>query len=97
MNIVDLAVQSDSIREQAAALLVEGLREPKDWANLEAVRTEVANVLARGFAFAMVDEGIVLGWLGGLPQIEGYQGRVCEIHLLVVRQDCRRPTRRPGG
>jgi len=90
MNIVDLAVQPDSIREQAAALLVEGFREPKGWPNIEAARAELADVLAKGFAFAMLENEGLLGWVGGLPQMEGYQGRVCEMHPLVVRPSHRR-------
>lgn len=43
-------------------------------------------VLAQGFTFAALDDGQLLGWIGGLPQ---YDGRVWELHPLVVRPERR--------
>jgi aminoglycoside 6'-N-acetyltransferase I len=47
----------------------------------------VARVIADGFARAMCDGDVLLGWVGGLPE---YQGRVWELHPIVVRQGDRR-------
>jgi len=55
MNIVDLATQSESIREQAAVLLVEHFDEPRGWSDMELARKEVAWVVAGGFARGMLD------------------------------------------
>jgi aminoglycoside 6'-N-acetyltransferase I len=87
MQIVDLAGQPDTIREQAAALLVEAFSQPTGWPTLELAREEVAAVLAQGFARAAVDGPVLIGWVGGLPE---YGGRVWELHPMVVRRDYRR-------
>jgi len=87
MNIVDLADQSAAIREQAAVLLVEGFTEPSGWPTLESARAEVAHVLQDGFARAIVDDATLAGWIGGLPE---YNGRVWELHPMVVRREYRR-------
>lgn len=87
MKLVDLATQPEEIRDQAASLLVEHFDGPRGWPTLAAARLEVARVIADGFAGAMVDERGVLGWIGGLSQ---YEGRVWELHPLVVRREHRR-------
>jgi aminoglycoside 6'-N-acetyltransferase I len=87
MEIVDLASQPEQIREQAATLLVEHFDEPSGWPSLAMAREEVAQVIRDGFARAMLDDGILLGWIGGLPE---YNGRVWELHPLVVRREHRR-------
>src|SRR6516162_10023195 len=48
---------------------------------------EVADILEHGFARALLDSGIVLGWIGGLPE---YGGRVWELHPIVVQRGHRR-------
>ncbi|MGH7573540.1 MAG: GNAT family N-acetyltransferase [Longimicrobiales bacterium] len=87
MEIVDLADASDSRREQAAELLVDHFDQPGGWPEMEAARAEVAQVLSNGFARAAVETGLLLGWIGGLPQ---YHGRVWELHPILVRRDLRR-------
>ena len=87
MLIVDLATQSSSIREQAAALLVDGFREPKGWPDADSARAEVAQVIQVGFARGIVENESLLGWIGGLPK---YDGRVWELHPMVVRVEYRR-------
>lgn len=87
MQIVDLATQSDDMRDQAAALLVEGFAEPRGWPDLVTAREEVARVLREGFARAALGSGTLVGWVGGLPE---YNGRVWELHPIVVRQADRR-------
>jgi aminoglycoside 6'-N-acetyltransferase I len=86
MTIVDLAALSDEIREQAARLLVDHFVEPRGWPTIEAARDEVATVIREGFARAAVDGPMLLGWVGGLPE---YNGRVWELHPMVVHRDHR--------
>jgi aminoglycoside 6'-N-acetyltransferase I len=86
MSIVDLAAQPENVRAQAAALLVEHFDEPYGWRNIESARDEVARILREGFGRAMLAEETVLGWVGGLPE---YDGRVWELHPLVVRREKR--------
>lgn len=88
-KIVDLGAQPEAVRQQAAALLFEGFDHPVGWPDLEAATGEVRRVIEDGFAFAAVEKDLLLGWIGGLPE---YDGRVWELHPLVVRRD-----RRLGG
>lgn len=87
MNLVDLATESESAREQAASLLVHDFDGPLGWPNLELARAEVARVIGEGFALAMIELQTLVGWIGGLPE---YDGRVWELHPMVVRSDSRR-------
>ncbi len=84
MNIVDLAIQPDDVQDAAALMLVEQFVEPRGWPDRESAMEEVANILAEGFAFAMLDGATLAGWIGGLPE---YHGRVWELHPLVVHRD----------
>ena len=86
MSLVDLATEPESTREQAAVLLVDHFDEPRGWPTLTAAREEVANVVHDGFARAGVEDGTLLGWIGGLPE---YFGRVWELHPLVVHREHR--------
>ena len=85
--IVDLASQPHEIREQAAVLLVEGFIAPGGWPDIIDARDEVVRVLAEGFARAVVAGDTLCGWIGGLPE---YNGRVWELHPLVVHRNFRR-------
>lgn len=87
MEIIDLAGQPESIREQGAVLLVDHFDEPRGWPTLPLARDEVACVLDDGFAYAALNGEVLLGWIGGLPE---YGGRVWELHPLVVRRKHRR-------
>ncbi len=87
MNIIDLATASEQVREQAAALLVDGFSEPRGWTSLVAAREEVSQVSSRGFTCAIIEGEMLLGWVGGLSE---YQGRVWELHPIVVRKEYRR-------
>jgi GNAT superfamily N-acetyltransferase len=87
MEIVDLANQSDQILDQAATLLVEGFDEPRGWPTVAMAAEEVARVVCEGFARAMIDGDAMLGWVGGLPE---YEGRVWELHPIVVGREHRR-------
>ncbi len=83
METVDLAVQSDDTREAAAGLLVQHFDEPHGWPSLASAREELTRVITEGFARAILDAGIVAGWVGGLPE---YKGRVWELHPIVVHR-----------
>lgn len=87
MIIVDLATQPQQIREQAAALLVDAFDGPGGWPDLTRARDEVARVIGDGFARSMLEADTLLGWVGGLPE---YDGRVWELHPIVVRRAHRR-------
>jgi aminoglycoside 6'-N-acetyltransferase I len=84
VKIIDLAGEPDAMREQAASLLVEHFDSPFGWPSLATAREEVAHILAEGFARGMVEGESLLGWIGGLPE---YDGRVCELHPIVVRRE----------
>ena len=84
---VDLAGQPAAVREQAATLLVTDFDEPRGWPTIERARDEVVYVLSAGFARALLDGDVLVGWIGGLPE---YDGRVWELHPIVVRRAHRR-------
>lgn len=85
VRIVDLGGDDKRVMLQVAMLLVEGFREhaPDAWPDLEAGLAEVRESLQpdRISRVALTDDGMVLGWIGGMPQ---YDGRVWELHPLVV-------------
>jgi aminoglycoside 6'-N-acetyltransferase I len=86
MRIVDLTADDEGLIEQAAELLVAGFREhwPAAWPDMASARAEMREALSEDrLCRAAVDErGGLLGWIGGIP---GYDGRVWELHPLVVR------------
>ena len=86
MEILNLGGQSAERLEQAARLLVEHFDEPMGWPDMDSARNEVGQVLASGFARAIVVSDTVVGWIGGLPE---YSGRVWELHPQVVHRDFR--------
>jgi aminoglycoside 6'-N-acetyltransferase I len=49
-------------------------------------RDEVNRVLKEGFALAAMENGLLQGWIGGLPR---YNGGVWELHPMVVHRACR--------
>ncbi len=55
MNVVDLATQPASAREEAARLLVEDFDGPLGWPDMNSARVEVTRILGEGFARAMID------------------------------------------
>jgi aminoglycoside 6'-N-acetyltransferase I len=87
MNSVDLATQPKKILEEAAKLLVEEFDASYGWPTLDLAREEVRGVIAEGFARAVIENHFLLGWIGGVPE---YQGRVWELHPLVVHREHRR-------
>ena len=84
MEIVDL---DGTMLDAAAKLLVDEFDARVGWPSLAAAREEVDFLIREGFARAAIEDDVVLGWIGGLPE---YDGRVWELHPLVVRRDRRR-------
>ena len=86
LRIADLGTQPGVVHRQAAALLVEGFDHPRGWPDPESATMEVERVLHEGFALGALEDALLLGWIGGLPE---YDGRVWELHPLVVRRNRR--------
>jgi aminoglycoside 6'-N-acetyltransferase I len=87
VTVADLALEPETVREQAAALLVEAFPEPPGWPTMPEALEEIATVIADGFARVAIEGSLVLGWIGGLPE---YNGCVWELHPLVVHREYRR-------
>ncbi|MGI6665702.1 MAG: GNAT family N-acetyltransferase [Christensenellaceae bacterium] len=83
MEIVNMITLSEAQKIEAAQILVEEL--PMGWATLEEAQAEIKKrLIPENTLLAAVEEGIVLGWGGILPQ---YSGNVMELHPLAVRRD----------
>ena len=91
MRIVDLVPHNESAIQQVAALLVSGFAEhyPEAWPDHESAVNEVRESFApdRLSLIAVDDDQTVVGWIGGIRQ---YDGRVWELHPIVVAQDRQR-------
>jgi len=87
LNIVDLAGQPERFLKVAAKLLVEGFDAPYGWPTFTRARDELRRVIHDGFARGAIDSDVLVGWIGGLPE---YDGRVWELHPLIVQRDRRR-------
>ena len=85
-TVGDLALQPPHVVDAAAQLLVSEFETPSGWANVDAARAEVTRVLRDGFARAALCEEHLVGWVGALPE---YDGRVWELHPIVVRREYR--------
>ncbi|RRR75974.1 MAG: GNAT family N-acetyltransferase [Candidatus Viridilinea halotolerans] len=88
MHIYTLTPTDTHLRHAAATLLVAEFREhwPEAWPALAAALVEVAECLAPSYIcrVALDEAGALLGWIGARPT---YNGRVWELHPLVVRSD----------
>ena len=90
MQIIDLHPDDEDRIQQAAALLVDGFKAhwPDAWPDRAAALAEVRESFDDDrVSLVAVDEGIVLGWIGGMRQ---YEGHAWELHPLVVHGDHRR-------
>jgi aminoglycoside 6'-N-acetyltransferase I len=88
--IISLTSANTSLIHQCADLLVEGFQHMTDtWDTFDEALEEVHGMLdPERICRAMVDDGgLVLGWIGGIPE---YDGNVWELHPLVVRQSAQR-------
>lgn len=85
MKIIDLDPDDDQTIEKVAAMLVEAFREhwPEAWPDLDSALKEVRESFGedRISRVALDDEGVPLGWIGGVSE---YDGNVWELHPLVV-------------
>lgn len=86
LRIIDLRATSEIVVQRAAELLFTGFREHhrNAWPTPEAALAEARESLAaeRISRVALDSTGEVLGWIGAIPI---YQGKVWEIHPLVVQ------------
>jgi aminoglycoside 6'-N-acetyltransferase I len=90
MRIIDLT-EADSERiEQVAALLIDGFSDTgsESWRSRDEALVSVRESLQEECISRVTLEasGRTAGWIGGRSM---YQGRVWELHPLVVRRDCR--------
>lgn len=88
LHIINLSDGDETLHAAAASFLVDGFREhwPEAWPDLEAALEEVRGaVLPENICRAALDDsGALLGWIGGYAE---YDGKVWELHPLVVRPD----------
>jgi len=91
VHFLDLADATPAQLHEAALLLVEGVAEhfPRAWPTVEDGAAEVAEAMEEGRVarLAVGDRQRVLGWIGGIPM---YEGRVWELHPLVVHPELQR-------
>ncbi|MCB0145441.1 MAG: hypothetical protein KDE50_36495, partial [Caldilineaceae bacterium] len=84
-QIIDLSRKNESLFQQAAELLMTGFAHsaPSAWPTMPAALEEAEEALETGkIARVAVDaDGVVLGWIGGMPT---HRGRAWELHPLVV-------------
>lgn len=88
VRITPFPRDDELVRRLAAQMLVDEFRQnwPEAWPTLESAAAEVSEALMlekTAFA-ALADDATLLGWIGGQPL---YDGRVWELHPLVVRSD----------
>lgn len=85
MHVEDLRPDDDGAIRRVAALLVAGfaMHWSNAWPDLESALAEVRESFEEGriSRVARDDDGTVVGWIGGIPE---YDGRVWELHPLVV-------------
>ncbi|GCE28935.1 aminoglycoside N-acetyltransferase AAC(6')-Ii [Dictyobacter alpinus] len=88
MHITALEPENAVTLHEVAKLLVEGFAPdyPAAWPNISVATEEVQASFADGrlSRVALDEDGTVLGWIGAISQ---YEGRVWELHPLVVRVD----------
>jgi aminoglycoside 6'-N-acetyltransferase I len=87
VQLVDLAQCSSENLRKAAEILSAAFRThwPTAWSSVEEAQAEVSEMLApERIARAAVEDGVVVGLIGGIP---GYDGHVWELHPLAVRPD----------
>jgi aminoglycoside 6'-N-acetyltransferase I len=86
MKIIDMNQLSSAQFLKAARILTDSL--PNGWPTLQEAQEEIKERLVpENTLLAAIEREEVLGW-GGI--LSGYDGRVFELHPLVVREDWRR-------
>lgn len=85
MQIIDLQPDMEEAIAQTATLLIEGFKQhwKTAWTDLDSALEEVRESFGadRISRIAVDPSGKVLGWIGGIEQ---YDGKVWELHPLVV-------------
>lgn len=85
MQIIDLRPDMEGSIAQTATLLIEGFKQHWEtaWTDLDSALAEVHESFGadRISRIAVDQSGKVLGWIGGIEQ---YDGKVWELHPLVV-------------
>lgn len=87
MQIVDLTASNEVAIQQAAAIVLDCFGHlPSGYPTLERAIQEVQESLNenRISRIAVNESGTVLGWVGAMPQ---YDGKVWELHPLVVKRE----------
>ena len=88
MRIIDFDIENKDVIQQAANLLIKGFREhwPNAWPDIDSALQEVRDALQKEKInrIAIDDDGMVLGWIGGISE---YNGKAWELHPLVVHPD----------
>lgn len=89
MQIIDLLPDNEIVIQQTAAMLVDSFKHWCAWSDIDSALQEVGESFTaeRISRVAVDDNGVVLGWIGGIRQ---YDGNVWELHPLVVRSEYRR-------
>ena len=83
MEIINMTQLNENQIIQAAQILTDGI--PIGWPTLKDALAEINELLIpENTLLAAVENDIVIGWGGILPE---YNGKVFEIHPLVVRSD----------
>ncbi len=89
-QIINLTAEMRDEIEQAAHLLNIAFAEhwPDAWASMEDARAELQEMLApERILRAAVENGEVLGWIGGIPE---YDGHAWQLHPMVVKPERQR-------
>jgi aminoglycoside 6'-N-acetyltransferase I len=88
MHITDLDPSDENAIQQIAAMLVEGFQVhyPDAWPDIESALQEIRESFApdRISRVAIDEDGVAVGWIGGIEQ---YDGHVWELHPLIVKPD----------
>jgi len=91
VRITDVEASDESLVKAIAAMLVVGFRQnaPEAFPDLAPAIAEVRESFApdRVSRVALDDQGIAVGWIGG---IKHYSGHTWELHPLVVKLDQQR-------
>ena len=86
MEIINMYELNEPQLTQAAQMLTDEIL--KGWSTLDEAVQEIKDLMAdEALLFAALEDSDVLGWCGILPE---YDGKVYELHPLVVRHDQQR-------
>ena len=85
-EIIELSDKDEGYIQQTAEMLSAAFPRDSDWGTVEGTLEEIHSIMEEGRVFAAIEEGKVVGWIGGLVE---YNGNVWELHPLVVRVDSR--------